>query len=365
MRLMIISNNIWNILNFRKALIKNLLKKNYEIIILSNQKDNYSKYIHKNISFKHVNFKSNFNLFNDFINIAKIFFFSIKYKPKIILNFTIKPVLFGSLVSKILNLSCINTLTGLGSFYLKSNYFKEFYFVLLRLLTSKNDYFFFHNKDDFKIFLKRKISTKDKSLVTMGSGVNLKKFKFTRLTKKKTKKFLMISRFLYNKGIIEFLNVAKKLSKNNSLSFEVLGLEKFSRFGAINKNELENYKYIKNLKMLNFKKTVINNLKHAYFVVLPSYREGMPKSLLEALSSGKPIITTNVAGCRDLVINNFNGYLCKAKSDKSLYAQILKASKLSNLNYKQLSKNSRKFAEIYLDENIVALKYLNLVNKIL
>ena len=74
MRLMIISNNIWNILNFRKALIKNLLKKNYEIIILSNQKDNHSKYIHKNISFKHVNFKSNFNLFNDFINIAKIFF---------------------------------------------------------------------------------------------------------------------------------------------------------------------------------------------------------------------------------------------------------------------------------------------------
>ena len=104
MKLMIISNNIWNILNFRKALIKNLLKKNYEIIILSNQKDNSLKYIHKNIRFKHINFESNFNLINDFINITKIFFFSIKYKPKIILNFTIKPVLFGSLVSKILKL---------------------------------------------------------------------------------------------------------------------------------------------------------------------------------------------------------------------------------------------------------------------
>ena len=175
----------------------------------------------------------------------------------------------------------------------------------------------------------------------------------------------MISRFLHNKGIFEFLNVAKKLNNYNYLSFEVIGLENFSKFGSINKNQLKTYNYLKNLKILNFKKSIIQNLKEAYFVILPSYREGMPKSLMEALSCGKPIITTNVTGCRDLVIENFNGYLCKAKSDKSLCTQILKASKVSNNKYKQLSKNARKFAEKYLDENIVALQYLNLIKKIL
>lgn len=365
MRLMIISNTIWNILNFRKVLIKNLLKKNYEIIVLSNHKNNHLNYIHKNIIFKHINFESNFNLFNDFINITKIFLFSVKYRPKLILNFTIKPVLFGSFVSKTLKLPCINTLTGLGSFYLKSKYFKEFYFFLLKLLTSRKNYFFFHNKDDFNIFIKKKISTRKKSFITMGSGVNLSKFKFLRTPPKKTKKFLMISRFLYNKGIVEFLNVARKFKNNNYLSFEVIGLEKFSKFGSIKKNELKVYQNIKNLKILSFKKTILKNLRQAYFVILPSYREGMPKSLMEALSSGKPIITTNVTGCRDLVIKNFNGYLCKARSEISLYTQVLNASKLSNNQYKRFSFNSRKFAENFLDEKNVVLKYLNLIKKIL
>ena len=176
---------------------------------------------------------------------------------------------------------------------------------------------------------------------------------------------MIVSRFLYNKGIIEFLKVAKRFKNNNEIFFEMVGLENKSKFGYINSKDLLPFKKIKNLKIHKFKKGVLKDLKKAYFVVLPSYREGMPKSLMEAQSCGKPIITTNTAGCRDLVIKNFNGYVCKVKSEKSLYISVLKALKIKFIKYQSMSRNSRKFAENNLDENKVVISYLNLINKIL
>jgi glycosyltransferase involved in cell wall biosynthesis len=365
MRVFIVTNDFWNLVNFRKPLLKELTKKNFELIILTNLKKKNNLQKIKNIKLHHINFKSNFNFINDLINYFFIFLFCIKYKPNIILNFTIKPVLLCSFIGKLLNIKCINTITGFGNLYLKSNLFKKCFLISYKLFTSQKNYFFFHNKVDYKYFLNNRISQKSKSFITMGSGVNLSIFNNLKPKLKKKINFLMISRLIYNKGVIEFLEAVKLLRNNNNLYFKLLGRETDDNLNEIKKSELSKYSSLKNLKILNFSKNVKGEIKDTNFVILPSYREGMPKSLMESISSGIPVIASNVVGNSDLVLENVNGFLCRPQDNRSLYNVILKVSKIKKQKYNLLSKNCRKYAEYYLDENKVTHKYLTLIKKII
>ncbi len=363
MKIFFSTNDLWNLENFRKPLLLELNKK-HELVILTNLKK--KKLVNKKTGLKiyHVNFKSNFNLINDLVNLIVIFFLTLKHKPDIYLNFTIKPILLCSFVSKLLKIKSINTVTGLGNLYLGSKLFRIFYIFFYKFFTSKKNYFFFHNKNDLKFFLKKNISEKLKSYTTKGSGINLTDFKNLNPTLKQKKKFLMVSRLIYNKGAIEFFKAADLLKNNNNLMFEFLGREKNDKFNEIKNYELKKYKSNKNLKISYFNSNIKKKLQDANFVVLPSYREGMSKSLMEALASGIPVIASKVEGNSELVKNNYNGFFFRAKDYKSLIRCILKSSKLNKKNYKKISRNCRKFAENYLNEKKVVLKYSSLIKNI-
>lgn len=364
MKVFITTNDFWNLINFRKPLLVELKKSRHEIIVLTNLKKKNISYKKMGLKLHHVNFKSNFNLINDLMNLFVIFFLFLKYKPEATLNFTIKPILLCSLVSKLLNIKCINTVTGFGNLYLKSKIFRNFFILFYRFFTSKKNYFFFHNNNDCKFFINKKIAKKSKCFITKGSGVNLSNFKNLKPTLKKNINFLMISRLIYNKGVIEFLKAAKLLENNKNLNFEILGREKNDNLNEIKQSELIKYKDLNNLKISNFSLNVKKKLKNINFVILPSYREGMPKSLMEAMSSGIPVIASKVVGNSDLVKENFNGFLCRPKDHESLYRCILKVSKIKKKRYKIISKNCREFAKDYLDEKKVVFKYLSLLKKL-
>ncbi|MDB3987988.1 glycosyltransferase [Candidatus Pelagibacter sp.] len=366
MKILISTNDFWNLINFRRPLINELKKKGYEIIILTNmnkKKKNFNKYM--GLKVHHINFKSNFNVINDVINLISILLIFFKYKPEIVLNFTIKPILLCSLVSKLFNIKCINTITGFGNFYLRSKKFELFFVSLYKYFTSNNNYFFFHNKNDLKFFVNNKISKKTKCFSTMGSGVNLTAFNDLKPKLKKNINFLMISRLIYNKGVIEFLETVNLFKKKKNLYFELVGKDPDNDLNEIKQSELSKYKDLDNLKITNFTSNIKKKLKKTNFVVLPSYREGMPKSLIEAMSSGIPVIASNVAGNSDLIRENFNGFFCRPKSSKSLYKCILGVSKIKQKRYSKISKNCRDFAENHLNENKVTLKYLSLIKKII
>ena len=165
--------------------------------------------------------------------------------------------------------------------------------------------------------------------------------------------------------MIEFLEVVNLFRNNNNLYFELIGREVDDRLNEIKSSDLKKYKTLNNLKISNFTHNIKNKIKNTNFVVLPSYREGMPKSLMESMSSGIPVISSKVVGSLDLVIENFNGFFCLPKSKKSLYTTILKASKINKKKYNLLSNNCRKFAEKFLDEKKVVDEYLSLIKKIL
>ena len=176
MSIFITTNDIWNLENFRKPLLLQLQKSKHEIIVLTNFKKKIVN-TKKSVKFYHINFQSNFNLFNDVINLIKIVYLFIKYRPSIALNFTIKPILLCSLASKFLNTISINTVTGFGNLYIGSRLFKFIIITFYKIFTSNKNYFFFHNKDDLKFFLKYKIAKKSKCFITKVLGLIPKNFK--------------------------------------------------------------------------------------------------------------------------------------------------------------------------------------------
>ena len=172
----------------------------------------------------------------------------------------------------------------------------------------------------------------------------------------------MISRLIYNKGVIEFFKATRLLRNNKNLHFELLGREIDDNLNEIKQFELKKYKNQNNLKISNFTSNVKKKLKNVNFVVLPSYREGMPKSLMEAMASGIPVIASKVEGNSELVKNNFNGFLCNPRDVNDLYNNIIK---FINLNYDQKIKfglNSRKIAKNY-DEKIVIKRYQEVIDE--
>lgn len=365
MKIFISSNNIWNILNFRKNLITKLLNNNLIYLFTNNNDKKIFK--HKNLKIISLNFNSNFNILNDIFIIFKILIYIYKIKPNLILNYTLKPVLYFSLCARFFNLNVINTITGLGNTFLGNNNIKNVIVYLYKICNSKNNYFIFHNKSDKNFFIKNKISIYRRSFVTSGSGVDLKKFKTNnyKLNKKNVIKFILVGRFLLNKGIKEYIEMSKKFINNKKIKFYLLGssLKKKNSYAISTKN-LQKWLKGSNIKKLPFTNNIVPILKEMDCLVLPSYREGMSKSLMEGAAMGKILIASNVPGCREVVKNNYNGFLCKPRSTQSLIHAVKKVIKLSKKKKIKFMKNNKQLAKSKFDENLVIDLYSKIICKL-
>ena len=200
-----------------------------------------------------------------------------------------------------------------------------------------------------------------------GSGVNLEEFPYIPISQNKSINFLLIARMIYPKGIIELVEASKILrSKGYDFHVTLLGELGVNNPNAIEKKDLDKLcspDFITYLGKTDDVKAVIQN---SDVVVLPSYyREGTPKSLLESLGTGRPIITTDMPGCKETVIDGVNGFLCKPKSIEDLSNKM---EQILNCNFDDLLKmgeESRKLAVNKYDEKIVISKYVNAINNCL
>ena len=365
MQIILFSNSCWSIKNFRKNLIKNLLK-NHKVIIIA-PFDGYQSEL-KNLGCKMINIKINknkVNFFSDFFLIINLFKILSSYKKKsILLNFTIKPLIFGTFVSRILKIPSLCMITGLGTVFIKKNLLTVFVLFLYKISFKNVFHVFFQNKEDKNFFIQNKIITLKNCSLIPGSGVDLKKFRYQKYTKKKITTFLLVARLLKEKGIIEYIEAAKMLKKNKfKIKMNLVGsfvsnnqssIEKKTIFDA-NKNNEINY--------IGFLEDIRPQIKKADCMVLPSYREGTPRSLLEGASMGKPIVTTDAVGCREVVRSGENGFFCKIKSYNSLYLMLIKFHQLSFEKKKKMSRASYKLASSIFDEKKVINAYVNKIRK--
>ena len=366
MKVIFFSNSCWSVKNFRSNLIKEILKK-YEVIVIAPY-DGYQKALTKLgckvINIKIINNKVNF--LSDLTLVIRLFKILKKFeKNSVLLNFTIKPLIFGTFVSRLLKIPSICMITGLGTVFIKNNLLTYFVLFLYKIAFKNVFHVFFQNKDDKKIFLRNKIfNSKNYSLIP-GSGVDLKKFSYKKYIKNKSTTFLLIARLLKEKGIIEYIRVGKLIKKKKlKIKLNLVGSFVNENKSSINKNIIFEAHKKKEINYLGFFNDVRLQIKKANCMVLPSYREGTPRSLLESASMGRPIIATNAVGCKEVVINNKNGFFCNIKDYKSLYLSMIKFHNLSFDKKKRMSLNSRKLTESFFDEKKVVSAYMAKIDKI-
>jgi glycosyltransferase involved in cell wall biosynthesis len=357
-KILIFTRCTWTLINFRHDYIKFLQKKNLDITIACDftYKDLHKiKKIFPNLKFKKINFlNKKKKILNELIICIQIFKLLTNSKFDYIHNFTIRPVIYSTIISKIFtNSKILNSITGLGHIFNSSNNF--FFKSLLNLVFIISNHIIFQNKDDYKIstfdIIKNSIRY---SIIFPTIKSSLKNLVINR-KKKSNKKiiFLMYCRLIKQKGVIEFLEAAElvyKKNKNLNFEFKLIGNIDKNNPSSLSKKEVNLWRRKKIIKIINHKKNIINEIVSSDIVCLPSYGEGMPASLLEALYFGKGIITTDVNGCRELVKNNFNGYLIPPKNTFFLAEKFLNIiNKPYLINY--FGKNSIKLYKNNFSKN--------------
>ena len=367
MKVIFFSNSCWSVKNFRSNLIKDLLKK-YQVIIVAPFDGYQKKLIDLGCKVIDIKIENNkVNILSDFFLIIKVFIILFPLRQNsILLNFTIKPLIFGTFVSRILKIPSICMITGLGTVFMKQNFLKFFVLFLYKIAFKNVFHVFFQNKDDKKIFLKNKIVSNQNYSLLPGSGVDLKKFSHKKYMNRKSSTFLLIARLLKEKGIIEYINVGKLIKKKKlNIKLNLVGSFVKDNKSSINKKIIFDAHKKKEINYLGFFEDVRPQIRKADCMVLPSYREGTPRSLLEGASMGRPIITTDTVGCREVLIDKKNGFFCKIKDYKTLYLSIIKFHKLSFNKKKKMSISSRNLAKFFFDEKKVISAYTKKINKAL
>lgn len=363
----IVINTSWNIYNFRMNLLKRLQKEGMEVIAIAPE-DAYSKHLTE-AGFTYVPVEmqsSGANPFHELIVLYQLYKAYKKHKPDAVLHFTIKPNLYGSVVARLLGIPSINNVSGLGTAFLQNNLVAKVARKLYRFAFKSPSKVFFQNEDDRRLFVKFNLVKPQITEVIPGSGVDLNRFSPNGVQPKgQPFTFLMISRVLYDKGIKEYAEaIAMLKNKGVNARFQLLGATDPGHRSGVALEQLEAWQKEGLLEYLGTTDDVKPYIKNAHCIVLPSYREGTPRTLLEASGLAKPLVATDVPGCNNIVTDNKNGYLCKVKDSQDLADKLHKMYSLSPEDLQKMGKEGRSIVEQRFDENIVIERYLNAIHEV-
>jgi glycosyltransferase involved in cell wall biosynthesis len=368
LRIAIVVNSSWNIYNFRLGIVKAFLSKGVEVIAVAPE-DPYSKLLIENgCKYEPVKIENKgSNPFKDLFLIFQFYSIYTKYRPDIILHYTIKPNIYGTLAARIAGIPVINNVSGLGTVFLHKNFTTSIAKRLYKLAFKFPAKIFFQNGDDLELFVEQKLLSKSKTGLVPGSGVDTKKFTPAVTLKENSEfTFLMVARLLYDKGIVEYIE-AIRILKNKGIKarFQILGaIDEVANLG-IDKKKVEEWVEEGLVEYYTFTDNLVEYYHQADCVVLPSYREGTPRSLLEAGACGIPMIATNVPGCKEVVMNNKNGFLCKVKDASDLAVKMEQMLTLNKDEYTKMAISARAHILENFDENIVINTYFTTIKSIL
>ncbi len=352
-------NRSWNIYNFRRGLIESLLAHGHQVVAIAPD-DGYGEMLEDLGCIFHPVKMDNkgSNPLKDSLLAYQLYQIYKSTRLDIVLQYTIKPNIFGSIAANWCGIPSICNVTGLGTVFIHENLTAKVAKQLYKNAFRFPSHVFFQNKDDQKIFLDRKMVKENKTSLLPGSGVNTTHFSPEERPKNKKFTFLLVARMLYDKGILEYVEAIKMLrEKGIDAKFQLLGEFDYSSGLGIYKVKVDYWEEEGLVEYLGSTDDVRPFIHEADCVVLPSYREGTPRSLLEAASQGKPLIATDVPGCRETVVNDFNGFLCKVKDAQDLSYKMEKMLTASASYIKFMGDNSRQLAISKFDENIVIQRY--------
>ena len=320
-KILILANNDVGLYKFRKELIQQLLTNNYTVYIslpYGEYVDNLKKmgciFINTPIDRRKINPFKDIKILYRYLCMIK------KIKPDKIITYTIKPNIYGGLVSSVLRKDYAVNITGLGSAFQTENLLKKLIVFLYKIGCKKAKTVFFENSHNYEVFLDSKIVTAEKSVILNGAGVNTDEYPLTEYPEKaQTTNFLFVGRIMKEKGIEELFEAARRIKKDNlPCSISIVGPCEEEYIPVLEKLECDGI-----IGYFGAQKDVVPFYQNCHCFVLPSYHEGMANTLLEASAIGRPSITSDIPGCRESVLNRKSGLLCKPKDSDDLYEKMI------------------------------------------
>lgn len=350
-----------SLVNFRFDLLKDLVEEGFEVVGLGPDKDDKTIEALNSIGVRFRTFileRTGFNPIKDIKTVKDIRRIYKEEKPDYILPYTVKPVIYSNLAKRGLKIKSLNWITGLGFYGLESKTLKDkiskfIMTCLYKASFSKDDIIVFQNNDDIDFFRMKGILKQNKYTITPGSGINISKYTYSK-PPTDVVSFIFVGRLIEAKGIRVFIEAAENLkNKYQNIQFVVVGGLDEENPNAIQKEEIDLLMQKGIVNYVGHVNNVIDYVKDSSVFVLPSmYREGVPRSILEALALGRAIITTDNVGCRETVIKNYNGILV----EKNNVSDLIKAMEFFCDNKDKIieyGNNSRQLAESKFDVAIV------------
>lgn len=363
----ITSNTSWYLYNFRRNTIRALLENGHTVLAIAPE-DNYSERLSAlGCRFVHVPIDQGGT--NPVRDLLTLFYFFIIYrteKPNIVLNFTPKNNIYSTLAASFNKIPCINNIAGLGFLFIEESFSSKIARWLYKLTQPKAKKIFFQNNDDRQLFIKNNFVPIELTDRVPGSGVDLSRFVLKPANNDGVVRFILIGRMLYDKGVKEYVEAARIIKqKYSNTEFFLLGFLEVNNPSAVSKSVMDGWISDGIVRYLGVSDSVETEIAKVDCVVLPStYREGVPKSLLEAGAMGKPIITTDTIGCREVVDDGVNGFLCEPKNIDDLANKLEKIILMSHEDRLAMGMKSRLKIESEFDEQKVIAKYLEAISEV-
>jgi glycosyltransferase involved in cell wall biosynthesis len=366
-KVMIAVNTSWNVVNFRAGLVRGLIQRGYQVVVAA-PPDDYSPQIEK-LGASYVPLPmdnqgtsptKDVMLFQRFWKIMR------REKPDVFLGFTVKPNVYGALAAHSLCIPVINNISGLGTVFIRRTWLTHIVKALYRAVLGKSHVVFFQNDDDRKLFLDERLVPSDRTAMLPGSGIDISRFEPAKDVRDPTSpfRFLLIARLLWDKGVREYVEAARLVrAKAPGTKFQLLGFLDVANQTAVAREDVEAWVNDGIIEYLGTTDDVRPFIAAADCVVLPSYREGTPRSLLEAAAMAKPLIATDVPGCREVVEHAINGFLCSARDASSLAHTKLRMLHLEASERAAMGQAGRAKIEARFDESIVVARYLEAVER--
>lgn len=355
------ANSSWNIVNFRLGIIEALHSRGFEVAVVAPRDEHSSRLAELGVRFIPIEIDSaGLSITRDARLVFRYYRILRRLRPVAYLAYTPKPNVYGSIAARAVGAKVINNMTGLGTLFIKRGPLTALLKTLYRFCFRSSSTVFFQNSDDRNLFLRDRIVAAAQARLLPGSGIDVDHFKPASSDRAgEPFVFLFVGRLLWEKGIGEYVEAASIVRKQfPDARFRILGAMGVANRSAVPAAVVEQWRAEGIVEYLGATNDVRTALGQADCIVLPSYREGLPRALLEGSAMGKPLIATDVPGCRDVVVDGRTGFLCAARSAQALAAAMVRMLDTSPHRRQQMGGEGRRKVEKEFCETIVVDKYL-------
>lgn len=372
-RIVLCSNTLWSVAQFRSGLIRVLTGSGFDVVCVGEANDFSEltekrvddaggRFIHLPMDRKGTNPLSDLNYLSRFLKILR------KEKPLLLINYTIKPVIYGSVAARLLRIPSFAVITGLGYVFTRENFLTLFTRKLYRFALRFPEKVWFLNKDDREAFIRSGIITESRASLLPGEGVDTGFYSPAIRPEGGGEEFvfLLVARLLKEKGIIEYAEAARmaKSGTHYKSRFRLIGYTDLANPGAITREELQTWIDEGIIDYGGTTEDIRSEIARCHCMVLPSYREGVPRTLLEGAAMGKPIVASDAPGCREVVEDGINGFLCLPRNSHDLYEKMVRMMDLSEEEREKMGMAGRDKILREFDEKIITEMYLSEISRI-